>query len=148
MEKPFYINVVISCRQIVLEALQQLVKLTHPELTNGKDEVGCSEEKKELGSGYGSSVIENAKKDPQKNGEIEKMKMNGTFSSTPEANSPKNSVPTYPEGKNKDSALIDSDSYMTPNPILETHNYAKIPLMASADPSNTSLSKTASSENR
>lgn len=134
-------------RQIVLEALQQLVKLTHPELTNGKDEVGCSEEKKELGSGYASSVIENTKKDPQKNGEIEKMKVNGTLSSTPEANSPKNSVPTYPEGKNKDSALIDSDSYMTQNPILETHNYAKIPLMASADPSNTSLSKTASSEN-
>lgn len=147
MEKPFYINVVISCRQIVLEALQQLVKLTHPELTNGKDEVGCSEEKKEVDS-HASSVIEITKKDPQKNGEIEKLKVNGILSSTPEANSPKNSVPTYPEGKNKDSTLIDSDSYMTPNPILETHNYAKIPLMASADPSNTSLSKTASSENR
>lgn len=132
----------------MLEALQQLVKLTHPELTNGKDEMGCSEDKKELDSDHANSVIENTKKDSQKNGEIEKMKVNGTLSSTPEANSPKNSVPTYPEGKNKDSALIDSDSYMTPNPILETHNYAKIPLMASADPSNTSLSKTASSENR
>jgi hypothetical protein len=151
IEKPFDITVVILYRQIVLEALQQLVKLTHPELTNGKDEVGNSEEKKELDSGHADSVSENTKKDPQKNGEIEKIKVNevnGTLSSTPEANSPKNSVPTYPEGKNKDPPLIDSDSYITPNPILETHNYAKIPLMASADPSNTSLTKTASSESR
>jgi hypothetical protein len=140
--------VVISYRQIVLEALQQLVKLTHPELTNGKDEVGNSEEKKELDSVRASSATENTKKDAQKNSEIEKIKVNGTHPSTPEANSPKNSVATCPEGKNKDCPHIDSDSYVTPNPILETHNYAKIPLMASADPSNASLAKTASSENR
>jgi hypothetical protein len=138
----------IVYRQIVLEALQQLVKLTHPELTNGKDEVEICDEKKELEGVHASSASENIKKDLQKNGESEKIKLNGTHPSIPEGNSPKNSVSTHSEGKNKDSSLSDTDSYLTPHPILETHNYAKIPLIASTDPNSTSLAKAASSENR
>jgi hypothetical protein len=140
--------VFVDYRQIVLEALQQLVKLTHPELTNGKDEVENGDEKKELDGVHVSSISENTKKDPQKNAESEKIKLNGTHPPTPEANSQKNSVSTQSEGKNKDSSLSDSDSYLTPHPILETHNYAKIPLIAATDPNSTSLAKTASSENR
>lgn len=138
----------IVYRQIVLEALQQLVKLTHPELTNGKDEVETGDEKKELEAVHASSISENIKKDLQKNGESEKIKLNGTHPSISEGNSPKNSVSTHSEGKNKDSSLSDSDSYLTPHPILETHNYAKIPLTASTDLNSTSLAKAASSENR
>lgn len=132
----------------MLEALQQLVKLTHPELTNGKDEMETADEKKELECVHASSVSENVKKDPQKNGESEKIKLNGIHPSIPEGNSPKNSVSTQPDGKNKDSSLGDSDSYLTPHPILETHNYAKIPLTASTDCNSTSLAKASSSENR
>lgn len=131
-----------------MEALQQLVKLTHPELTNGKDDIENGDDKKELEDGHASSIIENIKKEPQKNGESEKIKLNGTHPSTPEANSPKNAAATNSEERNKDCSLIDSDSYLTPNPILETHNYAKIPLIAPTDSSNTSLAKAASSENR
>lgn len=145
IRKSFYINVFIVYRQIVLEALQQLVKLTHPELTNGKDEMETGDEKKELEGVSASSVCENVKKDLQKNGESEKIKLNGTHPSVPEGNSPKNSASINLEGKNKDCSLSDSDSYLTPHPILETHNYAKIPLIASTDPNNSSLAK---AENR
>lgn len=148
IKKSFYSNLFTVCRQIVLEALQQLVKLTHPELTNGKDDMENGDDKKELDDGHASSIIENTKKEPQKNGESEKIKLNGTHPSTPEANSPKNSASTNSEGRNKDSCLIDSDSYLTPNPVLETHNYAKIPLIAPADSNSTSLAKATSSENR
>ncbi|KDR20573.1 ubiquitin carboxyl-terminal hydrolase calypso [Zootermopsis nevadensis] len=134
-------------RQIVLEALQQLVKLTHPELTNGKDEMETGDEKKELEGVSASSVCENVKKDLQKNGESEKIKLNGTHPSVPEGNSPKNSASINLEGKNKDCSLSDSDSYLTPHPILETHNYAKIPLIASTDPNNSSLAKAENSLN-
>jgi hypothetical protein len=131
-----------------LEALQQLVKLTHPELTNGKDDMENGGDKRELDDGHGSSISENTKKEPQKKGESEKIKLNGTHPSTPEANSPKNAASTSSEGRNKDTPLIDSDSYLTPNPILETHNYAKIPLIASTDSNNTSLAKATTTDNR
>jgi hypothetical protein len=135
-------------RQIVLEALQQLVKLTHPELTNGKDDIENGDDKKELEDGDAGSIIENTKKEPPKNGEGEKIKLNGTHALTPEANSPNIAAATNSEERNKDCPLIDSDSYLTPNPILETHNYAKIPLIAQTDSNNASLTKAANSENR
>ncbi|XP_069693505.1 ubiquitin carboxyl-terminal hydrolase calypso isoform X2 [Periplaneta americana] len=124
-------------RQIVLEALQQLVKLTHPELTNGKDEGENGDDKKEVDSINVNSGNENVKKELQKSAEGEKVKLNGIH---PEASSPKNSA-SSPDGKSKDSSLSDSDSYLTPHPILETHNYAKIPLIASGDPNGTPLTK-------
>jgi hypothetical protein len=148
METFFAIIYSLLFRQIVLEALQQLVKLTHPELTNGKDDMENGDDKKELEDGHVGTISENAQKEPQKNGESEKIKLNGTHQSTPEANSPKNAASTNSEERNKDSSLIDSDSYLTPNPILETHNYAKIPLIAATDSNNTSLTKSSSSENR
>ena len=127
----------LYCRQIVLEALQQLVKLTHPELTNGKDETpeNCGKDKKEQDHVNGVAITEN-KNDVHKNNETEKVKLNRIHATSSDS-STNDSISIHSDGKSKDS-----DSYLTPHPILETHNYAKIPLIPTLDANCGSLQKT------
>ena len=122
--------------------------MTHPELTNGKEDAENSGvDKKEQDRVNGNSVIERNKNDVHKNNEMEKVKLNGIHPAASESNSTSNSVTINSDGKAKETSS-DSDSYLTPHPILETHNYAKIPLIPSMDSNNGSLGKTAVTENR
>ena len=123
--------------------------MTHPELTNGKDDdtpENSAEEKKEHDQVNGSTDIENLKNDVHKNNETSKVKLNGIHPVISDCTT-SNSISEESDGKSKD-ATSDSDSYLTPNPILETHNYAKIPLTPSIDSNCDSLQKTSVTECR
>ncbi|PSN41328.1 Ubiquitin carboxyl-terminal hydrolase calypso, partial [Blattella germanica] len=130
-------------RQIVLEALQQLVKLTLPELTNGKEEAmeNNGGEKKESETVKGNSAEnEIVKKEVQKNNEDEKIiKVNGVHVDNEDKspsfnnnNNNNNTIAINSDGKTKDPSSPDSDSNAT-RPILETRNYTKIAVTPSND---------------
>lgn len=93
-------------RQIVLEALQQLVKLTHPDLTE-KDGTQNSDEKKETDT----PNTENMKKETSKIC-TQKVKING--------------IMIDPEERKIKKEPMEHEPCNVSNSILEAHNYAKI----------------------
>ncbi|XP_067125970.1 ubiquitin carboxyl-terminal hydrolase calypso isoform X2 [Centruroides vittatus] len=95
-------------RQIVLEALQQLVKLTHPELTSDDHAVYMAAVKKSKG---------------KTNSDQQNTQSNQLLSGT----SQKSVTSSH-------STSIANASFPKLPPALDSHNYAKSPLMEGVDP--------------
>ncbi|XP_046406167.1 ubiquitin carboxyl-terminal hydrolase calypso isoform X1 [Ischnura elegans] len=137
-------------RQIVLEALTQLVKLTPPNMSANRlaAEESSARHRKESASVSSEQSVTRTRKRTVSREEEEKVVVGSGAEDVRSCISDKKSwgVPKISIVKSADKSSVVS-SYVSPHTILETHNYAKSPLIAGVPESQKNLKVTCANEN-